>query len=217
MPVVTFDRERHAYRVDGRAVLYVSQVLDLAGLGVDYTKIPPATLQHARERGEHVDLCCDLFDADDLAWESVHPEAVPYVRAWASFREREGFKSIVRQAVVYHPVLDYAGTADAYGLIGGAAVLVERKCTSKLSPTYALQAALYAMPGISWAADDTPGELLPFDAERRLIVQLKNDGSYTLYDCEQEARKAGRDDFAAARGAIEVARWRLTNGNGRTA
>lgn len=209
MPVVSFDAASHRYAVDGRPVLYVSKILELAGLGVDYSAIPPAVLQHARDRGSHVDQCCDLFDEGDLDWASVHPEAVPYVRAWARFRERERFVSMVRQGVVYHPELDYAGMPDDFGTIGSTAVLVERKATAKLSDTYALQAALYGMPGIEWDG-------LPFRVERRLIVQVRKDGDYRLLDCDAEARRVGRDDFAAARAAVAVARWRLaTNGAAR--
>lgn len=217
MPVVTFEPDGHRYRVDGREVRSATQTLDLAGLVPDYSRIPAATLAYARERGEHVDLCCDLFDDGDLDWETVHPEALPYVRAWQQFRVREGYVPIVSQGIVYHPELDYAGTADSYGLCGRekAPTIVERKCTAKIATTYALQTAAYAMPGIGLATDESPGELLTLTVARRLVVQLRNDADYRLYDCEVEARKAGRCDFAAFRAAVELARWHGTNGNGR--
>lgn len=216
MPVVRFEPRDHSYFVDERRVPSVTQILDAAGLCPDYSRIPPAVLAHARERGAHVDLCCDLHDAGDLDWDSVHPEALPYVRAWQRFRDRERFVPVHSQGVVYHPELDYAGSFDGFGLIGNAGTLVDRKCTSKLSDTYALQLALYGMPGIGLACDETPGELMPLTVARRLVVQLRNDADYRLYDCDVEAKRAGRDDYAAARGAVAVAKWRgLTNGNGK--
>jgi hypothetical protein len=197
VPVVTFVEEDHSYWMDGRRVPSVTQILELAALTVDYSTIPAATLAHARERGSHVDLCCDLYDQDDLDWTTVHPECVPYVKAWAAFRERERFTPTLWQHRVYHERLEYAGTIDAYG----DGVLVERKCTSKLSPSYAIQTALYAM------AMDFPD---------RWIVQLKKDGSYVLVDGEAEANRIGRCDYEAAAGAVAVARWKLqTNGRGK--
>src|SRR6185369_14759422 len=87
-----------------------------------------AVLDYARQRGEYVDSCCDLFDEDDLDWTTVHPDALAYVQAWAKFREREAFQPIVAQAIVYHADLDYAGTADVYGLHGKVPTIVDRKC-----------------------------------------------------------------------------------------
>src|SRR5262249_3605917 len=77
--VLEFSPATHEYRVDGALVPSVTQLLDDAGLTPDYSVVPPNVLQHARERGIHIDLACDLLDADDLDWRSVHPEAFPYV------------------------------------------------------------------------------------------------------------------------------------------
>ena len=216
MPVIQFDRERHEYRADGRLVPSVTRVLEQAGLVPDYARIPPAVLTHARDRGIYVDGCCDLFDADALDWPSVHPEAEPYVRAWQRFREREAFTPVVSQAVVYHAELDYAGTADVYGLDRAKApTIVDRKCTSKLSDTYSLQLAAYSLPGIGYAADESDGELIGLTVARRLVVQLRNDGTFALYDCDVEMKRAGRDDFGAWKAAVAIARWKATtNGHG---
>jgi hypothetical protein len=215
VPVVTFDALLHEYRVDGRRVSHITGILDAAGMVPDYSRIPPATLAYARDRGAHVDVCCDLLDDGDLDWTSVHPECLPYVQAWQKFKDRERFVPIVSQGVLYHQELDYAGTPDVYGLIDKVATIVERKCTAKLSETYSLQTAAQAMPGIGLAVDETEGELLPLTVARRLVVQLRKDGTFAVYDCEQEAKKAGRDDFSAFRAAVEIAKWKgCTNGNG---
>lgn len=216
MPVVQFQRDPHQYRVDGAVVPSITQILDAAGLAPDYARIPPAILLNARLRGEHVDACCDLFDDDDLDWSTVHPEAVPYVRAWGRFRERERYTPIMSQPRLFHPELGYAGSGDSYGLIDKAPTLAERKCTAKIAETYALQTAAQAMPGIGLAVDETGGELLTLTVARRLVVQLRNDGEYRLYDCEVEAKRAGRDDFECFRAAVSLARWKATtNGSGK--
>ena len=203
---IAFHADSHTYTVDGRVVPSVTQILAKAGLVADYAGISPAVLAYARDRGSHVDACCDLFDAGDLDFSSVHPDCERYVEAWAAFRDLERFTPIHTQGIVYHPELDYCGTFDGYGMIGSTPTLVERKCTAKLSPTYGLQLAGYSMPGIGLAVDGAT-ELLPLIVSRRLVVQLKPDGTYRL------AEYTNPLDFEAFRAAVIVAKWR--NGNGK--
>lgn len=207
MPVIDFDAATHTYRVDGRIVPSVTQILTRAGLVADYAGISPAVLAYARDRGSHVDACCDLLDADDLDWDSVHPECGGYVRAWQAFRERERFTPSWTQAIVYHDELEYAGMFDAYGKCGNALTLVERKCTSKIAETYAVQTAAYSMPGIGLVVDGSA--LLRFTVDRRLVVQLKPDGTYKMQEHTCEA------DFEAFKAACVIAKWRGANGNGK--
>ena len=67
--ILSFDPVAHVYRINGGpAVPSVTELLEAAGISPDYSKVNPAVLQHARRRGLHVDLACDLDDADDLDW-----------------------------------------------------------------------------------------------------------------------------------------------------
>ncbi len=202
--LLSFNAATHEYRVDGAPVPSVTQLLDDAGLTPDYAAVPPTVLQHARERGLHIDACCDLLDADDLDWRSVHPEALPYVEAWIAFREYEGFTPIAAQVPLYHPTYAYAGTADCVGLLPGTRpVVVERKSTAKMAATYALQTAGYAQDGM-WYAPPGGGVLAPVPWERpaRLGVQLRRDGSYALVPYEDP------EDLAAFLGVVALGRWR---------
>jgi len=61
----------------------------------------------------------------------------------------------------------------------------------------------------------TDGELLSLKVTRRLIVQLDSDGEYRVCDCEHEAQKVGRDDFAGFRGVVALARWNQASGAGK--
>ncbi len=202
--VLSFNAATHEYRVDGAPVPSVTQLLDDAGLTPDYAAVPPTVLQHARERGLHIDACCDLLDAEDLDWRSVHPEALPYVEAWIAFREYEGFTPLTAQIPLYHPTYGYAGTADSVGLLPGARpVVVERKSTAKMAATYALQTAGYAQDGM-WYAPPGGGVLAPVPWERpaRLGVQLRRDGSYALVPYDDP------EDLAAFLGVVALGRWR---------
>jgi hypothetical protein len=206
--ILEFEPTTHTYRINGPqgsfAVPSVTELLDSAGLTPDYSIVAPAVLQHARERGLHVDLACDLYDANDLDWRSVHPEALPYLEAWARFREHEEFRPLVGQLPLYHPMYAYAGTADAVGLLpGNRPAIVERKTTAKMAATVALQAAGYGLEGL-WYAPPGGGVLAPVPWERpvRLGVQLKRDGSYVLVPYDDP------EDYAAFLGVVALGRWR---------
>jgi hypothetical protein len=202
--VLSFDAATHEYRVNGALVPSVTQLLDDAGMTPDYSLVPQPVLQHARERGIHVDLCCDLLDADDLDWRSVHPEALPYVEAWMAFREHEGFTPVASQVPLYHPTYEYCGTTDVVGTLPGTRpAVVERKTTAKMSPTYALQTAGYGIDGL-WYAPPGGGVLAPVPWARpvRLGVQLRRDGSYLLVPYDDP------EDLAAFLGVVALGRWR---------
>jgi len=145
-----------------------------------------------------------LLDADDLDWSSVHPEALPFVEAWLAFRDYEGFTPLASQVPLYHPRYGYAGTADVVGVLpGGRPTIVERKTTSKMAATYALQTAGYGQDGM-WYAPAGGGVLAPVPWERpvRLGVQLRRDGRYTLVPYDDP------EDLAAFLGVVALGRWR---------
>ncbi len=198
-----FDAATHTYRIDGMIVPSVTQLLEDAGLIPDYSAISPRVLQHARARGIHVDACCDLLDEDALDWSSVHPEAVPYVEAWARFCADAGYAPAGGQVPLYHPGYRYAGTADSIGTLGGAWVVVERKATMRMAPTYALQTAGYALPGL-WTAPVGGGRLAPagWPAPARLGVQLRRDGTYLVVPYDDV------EDLSAFLGVVALHRWR---------
>lgn len=202
--VLTFDPASHEYWVDQILRPSVTQLLDAAGLTPDFSLVQPAVLEHARERGRHVDAACDLLDQDDLDWRSVHSEAVPYLEAWLRFRDYEGYTPLASQIPLYNAEWGYCGTADSVGVLpGGRAVIVERKSTSKMAPTYSLQVAGYALDGM-WHAPPGGGVLEPVPWERpgRLGVQLRPDGTYKLVAYTDPA------DFEAFLGVVALARWR---------
>ncbi len=202
--VLSFEPATHEYRVDNVPVPSVTQLLDDAGLTPDYSVIPVPVLEHARKRGIHVDLACDLLDANDLDWRSVHPEALPFVEAWIRFREHEGYTPLAGQVPLYHPEYIYCGTPDSVGVLpGGRLVVVERKTTARMSQTYALQCAGYALDGMYYAP---PGggvlRPVPWECPARLGVQLRRDGSYVLAPYEDP------EDLEAFLGVLTLARWR---------
>ncbi len=200
--VLTLEERGHVYRVDGIPVPSVTQILEAAGLGIDYSTVPQAVLIHARERGRHIDACCDLLDEDDLDWRSVHPEALPYVEAWRRFRVADGYQPAVAKPRIYHPEYGYAGEPDTIGRVGACWTVLDRKATDKVSLTYGCQLGGYAVPG-AWVAEE--GGVLapaPWPALARAVVQLRRDGTYRVVPYEAP------DDTAAFLGAVALWQWR---------
>ena len=201
--VLAFDPEAHVYRVDGAPVPSVTQLLEAAGISPDYSKVNPHVLRHARLRGIHVDLCCDLDDAAELDWSTVHPEAVGYVQAWQAFKADYGYRPLASQVILYHPTYGYAGTADNVGLLDDYPAIAERKATAKMAASYALQTAGYGIDGLHMAPHGGGRlEPVPWVKPMRLGVHLQAGGRYELYPYEDPA------DEAAWLGVVALAKWR---------
>jgi hypothetical protein len=199
--ILQFSPETHTYTVDGLVVPSVTQLLDDSGLTPDYTAVPYRVREHARQRGLHVDLACDLYDEDDLDWSSVHPECVGFVESWIRFRDEEGYEPVASQVPLYHP-LGYAGTADSVGQLNGQWVVVERKATARMSPLYALQTAGYSQAPYAAPTGGGPLRPVPWGTPARLGVQLRRDGSYSVVLYEDT------EDLAAFLGVVALYRWR---------
>jgi hypothetical protein len=200
--VLTFEPTNHVYTVDGQIVPSVTQLLDEAGLTVDYTAVPYRVREHARQRGLHVDLACDLYDEGDLDWSSVHPECVGFVESWIRFREDERYEPVASQVPLYHPELQYCGTLDSVGTLNGSWVVVERKATARMSPLYALQLAGYSQAPYAAPTGGGPLRPVPWGTPARLGVQLKRDGSYAVVPFSDS------EDLAAFLGVVALSRWR---------
>src|SRR3990167_1497263 len=84
-PPIRLDADRHVYILsDGRKLMSLTTVLELAGFVPPYTGPKSAGL-----RGTHVHLACELLDKNDLDWDTVRPEIMGYVEAYADFLAKE--------------------------------------------------------------------------------------------------------------------------------
>lgn len=118
--VIEFDEPTHTYKVDGRVVPSVTQILKAIGC-VDtrwYT-------DEGRERGKAIDTLTELHDKGELDIEAAEvycPQYVGYVKAWIAFRAETGFETYRAQVKVANTRLGYAGTLDREGRFCGASV-----------------------------------------------------------------------------------------------
>ena len=78
-----FDAEQHVYSLGGRNLPNVTNIIRPLQEGFD--RIPPAVLEHARERGQAVHRAVLFHNENDLDIETLDLEIVPYFEAWIRF------------------------------------------------------------------------------------------------------------------------------------
>lgn len=139
--LLQFDAATHTYRLAGKRLPSVTEVL---GILVDFSDVPPATLENARRRGTEVHAMVDLFNREQLDESSVSDELAPYLDAWKLFLTESGAVVISSEIRVYHAKLGYAGTADLLLDWNGRYVLPDVKATWAVPRTVGAQTAGYA-------------------------------------------------------------------------
>ncbi len=170
----------HTYWLDGRQIPGHSEIVQDARI-YDLSQIPRETLRRATERGTKVHLATELLDRDNLDWSSVHPELLPYIDAWVSFKENEMFRPHpdYLEVPTWHKQFLYGITPDRFGDFhrdeGPVPAITEIKCTYNVEKYWGMQTAAQANALASHGK-------LDFDPKTvlRLAVKLNKDGTYTL-------------------------------------
>lgn len=197
-----FDAAEHAYRLGGRRLPHVTQICGV--VGELYRGIPQPVLERARDRGAAVHYATELFDRGELG--AYPPEIQGYLDAWSRFRAETGFHPEHIEIRVCDPAHGYAGTVDRVGVFTrlpklkpGPLDLLDLKATYTIMPQVAVQTALYAN-----AYRKTFG-LPPKQVIRRWAVQLREDGTYRLHECNE------LPDLAVGLAALSLFSWRQTH------
>ena len=160
MPTLTFDAERHEFRLDDRVIPSVTQILEAEGV-IDarwYT-------EESRELGIAVHEWCaadDRGEAGALADERI----IPYVEAWRAAREGMAVHQDWTEKPVSNSRLMYAGIMDRLVTLDKDVYLLDLK-TGAPERWHALQTAAYAYCD----------EMRLMDA-RRASVYLRDDGTF---------------------------------------
>lgn len=193
MPELEFDEKTHEYRLCGKVVRSVTQVLQDVGI-VSFGGVPPDVLERARAKGQAVHVACHYFDENDLDWSSLAPELVPYVQAYQKFKTDTGFHPDMTEQKVWSYSLGIVGTLDRCGKVpDGRRWLIDLKA-GEVPDWGGLQLAGYDL-------------CLPLgEARHRFGLQLKSDGTYNLVPFKD------RQDFNVFIGAVNVARWMRDHG-----
>jgi len=218
--VCTFKADTHDYAIDGVPVLSVTQALEVGGVTAgSYDGVDPTVLDYARDRGEKVDLACDLFDQGALDWTHLREKAeqiVPYVEAWRAFRQGTPFVPdgprdldgvLTYQDRVWSKPLAVAGQLDRRGTWKGAPAIVDIKAVSKLFWHYGIQLAGYT---VLWLLGEGVALGAPMRKEfagvHRAVVHLKKTGKYAVEPYEDP------EDLDVFLGALVVAQAKLKRG-----
>lgn len=197
MVPLEFDEAGHRYTLDGLEVPSVTQVI---GFLNNYSGIPPAVMELARDRGDAVHFATALHDGNDLDVESLDPRIAPYLAAWIRFRFDIDFDPVHIEQRVVSLKHRYAGTLDRMGLIRcgsrAKAALVDIKCTAALPLSAGPQTAAYDLA----ARESVDGWPLRV---QRYTVQLRPDGTYRMTE------HANPGDAGVFLSALNLHNWRL--------
>lgn len=190
-----FDEATHIYRLNGRIVPSVTQLMDSAGL-ISFEGIPPAVLERKKLIGSAVHKACELDDLGVLDEATVGEVIAPYLAAYRRFKRETAFVPMLIEARVAEPILGYAGTLDRTGIIRGEPGQIDLKTTAALSPAVGVQTAAYERALYADPSYDGPRNLA------RHALQLRDDGTYRL-----ETYKDPRD-FSVFAALATVHHWK---------
>lgn len=136
---LTFDAPTHVYRMNGRIVPHVTEIIPS-----NYSHVPPTVLNYARDRGKAAHRATELFDLHRLDWSSLHDEIVPRLHAWIKFLKEFEVEFLPEdiERLVYHPLQRYAGTPDRnFAYVRGRPSIIEIKSIAAMGPEVGLQTA----------------------------------------------------------------------------
>ena len=185
--MITFDESRHEYRLHGKVVPSVTQILRDAGV-IDATWFT----QDAAERGTRVHHAIHRSDMG-IDCGSITDEVLPYLCAWREFVEVAGVKIMASEKRVWSSRLRYAGTLDKYAKVGAKSIVIDIK-TGPVMPWCALQTAAYMYASLE----------MHCKCDGRMGVHLGADGKYSVHSYGDF-----RSDFAQFTTAL--LQWRKQN------
>lgn len=171
-----FDPVAHTYEAAGKLLPSVTRIL---GILNDWTGIPPAVLEAAREFGANLHAAIDLYNRDELDESSVDPALVPCLNAWKTFLSDSGAVVIASEHPVYHAKYGYAGKPDVVLEWKNRIVLPDLKSTHAVPHTVGPQTAAYAEAW--WYMNGARGR-----RPERYCIHLK-DGKYALHKRDDPA------------------------------
>jgi hypothetical protein len=179
-----FDKERHAYYLDGTLVPSVTQILRESGLfALDLNPTEQwaiDVLNKARARGTAVHQLVHYWNENDLDWASVDPRWRPYLDAWVRYCVERQVQPLLCEFRLASRRLRCAGTGDLLCEIDGSGWLIDFKTGDPEDVAADLQTAGYLTMAFEWAAEDPKlaAVLRRFQIWRRASVRLMATGKY---------------------------------------
>lgn len=192
---VTLDAD-HTYRLSGKVVPGVNELLAAGGYITLPQGVSPRRMDFARKRGHAGHLMSHLYDLGRLNTATLDPRLEPYLFAYEKFLGQARVRYLEIEQPRAHRGLGFAGTPDRIGVAWDHLSVIDLKLTAEIEPWYALTTGGYQV-----LAQDN-GHVI----ERRLVVRLCPDGEYRF----EEYAKA--NDVNLFLGALAAYKWRQMHG-----
>lgn len=168
MSILQFFDRGHIYMLDGQRLPCVSDLCRFLHREI-YKDAPLWQMEVAADRGTKVHDATEALDRTGRA--EIEDEYLPYLQAYALFRQEHDVQWELIEHPDYHPAHRYAGTIDRYGMADGFKTLLDIKTTYKVyKPLCGASLNLYRL------MLEARGKTV----ERLLILHLRKDGSYKL-------------------------------------
>jgi hypothetical protein len=203
VPAFTFDEDAHEYRLDGVRLPSVTQLINGAGIGPDFSMVPRDALEAARAFGVAVHTACELDDLGELDDAGTDARVMGCVEAWRRFKRETEAEILATEQRLYHKTLRYAGTLDGLArltLAGDARGLwlLDRKTGSEPHASYGVQLSAYEQ-----LLRGQPGA--DFAAMGRATVHLDESGRYRFH------RFTNHSDAACFMACLALNTWKEQN------
>ena len=214
MTDLTFNEQDHTYwwKIK-QQLLAITSVLKLANVLDAYVY---GTNEVPLTRGSFVHEATTFVDSETLNWETLDDQLVPYVKAYAAFKEECLPKWSMTEHALGDPALGIAGTLDRYGTFVPPGqkrkrlTILDIKTTSTgaMADWHGIQLAGYwhlLTHHLTMTGRMQYEKALKIE---RWALYLTKDGSYTL------KQFSDMKDIAVFNAAVTIAGWRHANGKG---
>lgn len=142
MPKLSFDAEKHEYKIDGLTIPSYSQVAQDLGL-VDYSCVRKEDLEYKQAVGRAVHLAIFYHNKNILKMDSLEGDVALYFQSWFKFVEL--YQPTILTEYSENPICSfqwkYGVMPDLVVAVKGGITVIEIKCVSTMNPVTALQTA----------------------------------------------------------------------------
>lgn len=124
---IIFQSEPRRYIMGGRAYRSVTEQIQDAGFGPDFSRVDPAVMKRSQRRGTYVDDALVYHYEGDLNYKTLHPSIKGYVDGALKFDQDCPGKIVAIHPRLGSPDLGVAGTPDLIRFVRAHRAVVDWK------------------------------------------------------------------------------------------
>jgi len=157
-----------------------TRVTSVLAIYSNYDKVPENILNYTTERGTRIHKYCELY-ALNMLFETVDLDCVEYVQAFIDFFDENVEKVIHAEKRFFCDESLFQGQVDLICYLKNyqGASLIDIKSSLKYSKTWNLQTAAYKHLAVT----------NNFEVDNRLVLQVKKDSKFQIYEFQEENYK----------------------------